>query len=326
MNAARQRGMALLNVLLLVAVMTFVIVAILDDVRFGLHRTGNAAAIAQAQRHALAAESIARARIAQLLAADAATAAALDQWHDRPFLFPVEGGTVGLRLRDGSGCFNLNSVVEGSPEHWQVHELGRRQYLALLDALDIGPAQAQALADALVDWIDSDQVRGPAGAEDIAYAGAGAGYRTAGTLLSEASELRAIRGYDAPVYSRLRPFVCALPDSALSSLNVNLLQPGQGPLLTMLTLGGVDPRSAERLIADRPEAGWTDTVAFWAQPALVRAQVSDAVYPQARLSSRYFDLYSEVDYLGQQVVMSATFALDNAGRLQLVARRWTTEE
>ena len=49
MSRSRQQGMALLAVLLLVAVMTVLIVAMLDDVRFGQRRTGNSAAIAQAR-------------------------------------------------------------------------------------------------------------------------------------------------------------------------------------------------------------------------------------------------------------------------------------
>ena len=39
MSRSRQQGMALLAVLLLVAVMTVLIVAMLDDVRFGQRRT-----------------------------------------------------------------------------------------------------------------------------------------------------------------------------------------------------------------------------------------------------------------------------------------------
>ena len=63
MSRSRQQGMALLAVLLLVAVMTVLIVAMLDDVRFGQRRTGNSAAIAQAQRYALGSEDFARASL-----------------------------------------------------------------------------------------------------------------------------------------------------------------------------------------------------------------------------------------------------------------------
>src|SRR5690606_39757620 len=91
-------------------------------------------------------------------------------------------------------------------------------------------AQAQGMADALADWIDSDDQRAPLGAEDRSYAARADGYRTGATLLAEPSELRAIRGYDAVAYARLRPHVCALPVGGPSPVNVNALVPAQAPV------------------------------------------------------------------------------------------------
>src|SRR3546814_2109829 len=56
-----QKGVALLTVLLLVAVMSVLVMGMLDDIRFGLRRTSNAQAMAQAQWYALGAESLAMA-------------------------------------------------------------------------------------------------------------------------------------------------------------------------------------------------------------------------------------------------------------------------
>ncbi len=158
----RQRGMALLSVLLLTAVMTVLAVAMLDDIRFGLRRTGNAQAIAQAQRYALGSEALARQRLRELQRGGVDAA----QWNGKPLLFPIveDGETLGLvraRLGDGSTCFNLNSVVSGAPEQWQRRELGVSQYVALLQVAGFAAAQAQTLADTLADWIDSDAQRAP---------------------------------------------------------------------------------------------------------------------------------------------------------------------
>lgn len=326
MNRRSQGGMALLAVLLLVAVMTLLIVAMLDDVRFGLRRTGNTSAIAQAQRYALGSEDFARAQLRPWLAQDARGIAGGAQWNGRRFAFPVEQGTVAVSLRDGSACFNLNSVVEGAVEQWQRRDPGVAQYLALLRALGFAEAQAQALADTLVDWIDSDQVRSPGGAEDIAYAAADPAYRTAGALLVEPSELRALLGYTPAVYARLRPYVCALHVPAPAPLNVNLLAPGQGALVSMLALGAVSAGQGERAIAARPAQGWQDPAEFWAQPALDGFEPGEEASAQVVLRSRYFDLRSEVEHAGVQVVMSSTLALDPANRLRVVARRWILEE
>ena len=66
MKRTREEGAALLTVLLLVAVMSALAVAVLDDIRFGLKRTANAETVGQAQWYALGAETVARARLARL--------------------------------------------------------------------------------------------------------------------------------------------------------------------------------------------------------------------------------------------------------------------
>src|SRR3546814_11535316 len=85
---------------------------------------------------------------------------------------------IRARLSDATACFNLNSVVEGTGELWQRRESGSRQFTALLRALDVPQVQADGLVDSLVDWIDSDQAPGPAGAEDASYLVRDPAYRT----------------------------------------------------------------------------------------------------------------------------------------------------
>src|SRR5690606_41416868 len=136
------------------------------DSRLAPRRPGSPRALARAEWYAAGGGERARARIRQLDRDGRTTLAG--GWNGRPFVFPVDGGTMRVRLDDASACFNLNSVVEGAPNQWVRREAGVRQYIALLLALDFTPARAAAMADALVDWIDRDQVPGPAGAEDPA--------------------------------------------------------------------------------------------------------------------------------------------------------------
>lgn len=321
----RQSGAALLTVLLLVAVMSVLLVAVMDDIRFGLRRTGNAAALAQAQWYALGSEELARTRIHQLDRGDGRTTLE-GGWNGRPFLFPIEGGVMRVRLDDASACFNLNSVVEGAPGQWRRREAGVRQYLALLRALDFDPLQANAMADALVDWIDADQVPGPRGAEDASYAMRGPGHRTSGALLAEASELRGIAAHDATAYARLRPHVCAQPEAALSPINVNTLEDRNAVLVSMLSGNAIDPARARGVIASRPAGGWPDLQAFAAHPAVRDAGLPDEVLQQISLRTRWFALQTEVEHAGAEVVLSALFDRDSQGPARLVARRWTHDE
>ncbi len=322
-----QRGMALLTVLLLVAAMSVLIIATLDDIRFGLRRTGNAQALAQARWYALGTEALAATQLRRFehLDLDSAEATAL---LGRRQVLPIEQGAIALRIDDATTCFNLNSVVEGMPEAWTRRDLGVRQFVALLQALEFPEAEAEAMADALVDWIDSDQIRAPRGAEDATYLADAQGYRTAATLLAEPSELRAIRGFAPAAYARIRPHVCALPGAELSPVNVNALRAADAPILAMLTLGAVTPRQAAEVIAHRPAAGWRETVEFWAHPALRQASgtLDNAVFEQVLLRSRHIALSTEVEHAGAQVVLGALFETGGNRGTRLVARRWTLDE
>jgi general secretion pathway protein K len=329
--SVRQQGAALLTVLLLVAVMSVLMLGVLDDVRFALRRAGNAQAMEQAQWHALGAERLAHARILQLLRRDPARTTLAGDWHDRALLLPVDDGAGGTglvqaRLRDATACFNLNSVVEGAGEQWRRRDDGVLQFVALLDALDVPEARAWSLAESLVDWIDSDQRPEPRGAEDPAYLARSPGYRTAGTLLSEVSELRAVAGFDARLYDRLRPHACALASAAPTPVNVNTIGDAHAPLLQALTHGRVDARRARRAIAARPGDGWRDVAAFWSQSAFSGIELPDDALGQVALRTRYFDLHAQVEYAGAQVELSALIEHAGGDAIHTLVRRWTAHE
>jgi general secretion pathway protein K len=326
MSRAKQAGVALLTVLLLVAVMSVLLVAVLDDIRFGQRRAGNAQAQAQAQWYALGAEALAQAQLRQLWRRDRQRTTLEGGWNGRAVAFPVEEGLIEARVADHTACFNLNSVVEGAGEMLQRREAGVRQFRALMLALDFPPRRATALADALADWIDSDAVPAAAGVEDAAYLASAAPYRSAGTLLAEVSELRAIRGFDAETYARLRPHVCALPTPAPTPVNLNTLGPGDALQLVALVEGRIGPDAARAAIAARPPGGWRELAEFWGRPELAQAAPDDAALQQATLRSRYFALQAQVRHLDAEVVMSSLLELDDAGQARTLARRWTPDE
>lgn len=325
MRRRDETGMALLVVLLLVAVMSTLAVSVLDDIRFTQRRALNAEAVDQARWYAIGAETLVTVQARRLALLDP-TSAAAGRWNGRVFRFPVEGGTIQARLADGSDCFNLNSLVQGRGEVLQPRALGQRQFMALLVALKFGTGEADALAAALTDWIDSDQIRERGGAEDEAYARGSRPYRTAGTLIAEPSELRAVRGFTPDVYRRLRPYVCALPTSDLSPVNVNTLGADRAVLLVMLTEGALSLDSARAAIAARPAGGWGDGDDFWATPGLTEAKPENEALGQITLRPRYLRLDTEVAFRDAEVVSSALFEIDPAGEPRLAARRWTRDE
>ncbi len=325
-GANNREGMALLTVLLLVAVMSVVAVAVLDDVRFSVRRATNAETQAQAQWYASGAEALARRQVAGLLTLGPVRTPLEPEWNGRRLSFPIEAGTISAVVTDGQACFNLNSLVEGFGEDLLARPLGTAQFLALGRAVGAPESRMRAVADALTDWLDADGASRPLGAEDGAYAGLATPYRTGGVMLAEVSELRAVKGVDADLYRRLRPYVCALPTSQLSPLNVNTLTPEQAPLLMMLSNNALGPDSARAVIARRPRAGWADAGAFWAEPAMAAVTVPEEVRNQVTVLTRYFNLRVEVDYGGGRAVRTALLHAQPGGAVRTVIQRWTPEE
>lgn len=317
----QERGVALLTVLLLVAVLATLAAVVLDDIRFGLRRTANAQAVGQGRWYALGAESLAARQVEALLRQ--ADGQQTIVWRERVVELPIEQGLIRTRVQDGSTCFNLNSVVQGVGEVITRRPAGLAQFEALAKAVGLAPREAELLGSALADWIDSDGVREAGGAEDETYIGGEAPYRTGGTLLAEVSELRAIRGFTPDVYQRLRPYVCALPTSNLSPVNVNALGPEDGVLITMLTEGRVQPAVGQQLIARRPVGGWSESD-FWYEP-LVKEHLPTEV-GQIETRPRFLTLQTEVTYLDAEVVASGLLEVETSGQVRLVARRWTLDE
>ena len=321
-----REGMALLTVLLLVAVMSVIAVAVLDDVRFSVRRATNAEIQSQAQWYAAGAEALAGRQVARLLASNATRTPLDPEWNGRPFSFPIDEGSMTVVVRDGQACFNLNSVVEGYGEDLVARPLGAAELVALGRAVGVDAGRMEAVADALIDWLDADTTPRPLGGEDGAYAGLATPYRTAGVMMADVSELRAVKGVDADLYRRLRPHLCALPTSQLSPINVNTLSAADAPLLVMLTGGALTEPAARAVIARRPRDGWADVTAFWAQSALTGIVTPQEARDQVTVLTRYFDLRIDVDYGGMRAVRTALLYASPQGEVRTVIQRWTLAE
>jgi len=107
---------------------------------------------------------------------------------------------------------------------------------------------------------------------------------------------------------------------------VNTLTPDQAVLLVMMTDGRLSDSAARRVIVARPPGGWSETAAFWGQPALAGITPSNAAYDQAGVFTRFFALDARVAHGGAEAVMSALIEAVPGGAVRTVARRWTTDE
>lgn len=320
---AREKGAALLAVLLLVAVTGAIAAAAMESLRLSRAVALNAAAREQGRVYADGAEQLALLALDDRIVASPERTTLAGNWNGamRRIALPG-GGSAMVRVRDGGNCFNVNSVADGEAATRLVRRpSGVLEFAGLMMALDVPEADARRIAEAAADWVDSDAVAGPGGAEDEAYAGGPAPYRTGNTLFADPGEIRALAGMTPEIYARLRPWLCALPTSDLSPVNINTLSVDQAPLLAMLAPGQLDLARARAVIARRPAAGWSTQIEFWRIDAMREVNVPLDVQLQPQLRTGWFALDVEVETMGSEF---AEAVLVDA-RLQpsrIVARSW----
>jgi len=225
----RQRGIAIVTAMLVVALGTITMVSIVSRQQLVLQRERNEGAIGLARDLAVSGERFA----AALLYRDRQdglrenTDSLDDDWAQTIPPVPIdEGAALQGCIVDMQGRFNLNNLVdaEGRAVPAVVEQLQR-----LLAELGIDIAKAQALTD----WLDADvNATVPDGAEDDYYSGLDPAYRAANAPMLSASEIKLVKGFSPSVeeeaedYERLLPHVAALPTvRGPTAINVNTATP-----------------------------------------------------------------------------------------------------
>ena len=172
----RSKGVALITAVLITAAIAIAAVAMAAQQTLDTRRTANIIDGDRSYVFALGVESWAM----QILMRDRRnnqTDNLHEDWALRLPPITVEGAVVTGHIEDMQGRFNLNNLVKDD----KVSPLDMQRFQRLLTVLGFDPN----LADAVVDWIDTDSdVTQPAGAEDPQYLRATVPYRAANRPLS----------------------------------------------------------------------------------------------------------------------------------------------
>ena len=316
---ARERGMALLTILLLVAVMGVLAAGTLEVMSRSVAMTANMRAATQAHHYAEGAALVAANRLADLARSETTSLVADSPILAQPTVVPTGGGSMTVRLSDASHCFNVNSLVSGfgAGAGSILNPVAVQQFVALAESAGLGRGDAQNMAMALVDFIDSDAVPQAGGGEDGAYDG----YRVANRALASTAELTAVRGWTAERSARLQPFLCALPTNEMQRMNVNTMTAEDAPLLAMLAPQGMPLARARQVIASRPPAGWGRRQDFWSTPAMSGVQASAQAQYVIDVKS---DLFRADIVIAESERTVTESVLLRAGRerAEILERRW----
>jgi general secretion pathway protein K len=211
-RARQQRGIALILVLWVIVLLTIIAVGLTATQRTETTLAGNA--VGTARFRALA---------------DAAVNYAMLNMMVQPVVAPeaqgqgqTPGQAPGTSLLDEEQAANL-WVPDGTPHPWSfdgeqleiavfneasridLNQAPGELLLNLLIAAEVPQEQADALADAIIDWRDPDNLRSANGAEDSDYEAAGWPYGTKDGPFDSVEELQQVLGMTRALYQVIAP-------------------------------------------------------------------------------------------------------------------------
>lgn len=333
-RSGRQRGAALVVALLIVAIVVMLGTALSGDFLLMFRRVENQLYSEQAYAYLVGAESVARAALLQDLQRDGTqnpTDNLSEPWAE-PQQFPTDYGWIGGQIEDAQGRFNVNELGgnkgggggtgggQGSDyTPAQEHFIRLLMSLPLEEKLQLD--QAQALTEAIADWIDSDDdVTGLGGAESQYYADADPPGRPANRTLVSPSELMWVKGMTPEIYRALAPLIGVWPASGgtvQAGFNVNTAPPALlGCLGVAKSFEPLSESDVKTLVKYREE-----------HPLSSSAEVN-TVFPgrnldvsMMRVNSEYFLLNSQTEFQGHTYSLHSLLHRDSGKKLMAVEER-----
>jgi len=256
---SRQRGAALLMVLLCVALCAILLASIAQEGRRDITRLSLIQTETQADFYAQGAEIIAMRGLT-----DAAVRQASLWWQTlagKPLDYPTDEGHLRLVVHDLRTCFNVNALA-GDNADLAARQL--RYWLARQPQERLRGLSPDAFVARLADWIDSDTQARENGLDGADYARFDPPRTSADTWLRDASELNWLAPLDVSRAATLSE-LCALPETTPWKLNLNSVTLRELPLLEALFEGQVPRGTLIRLINARPATGYSGVDAVRAQ-------------------------------------------------------------
>ncbi len=274
----RDRGAALLLVVLLIALLAVLVVEFQREARLEFRAAAN-------MRDALQAHALVRSGVAvasALLLADAEDSEVDDRtelWAGDVPPVPLGEGILGVTIEDLDGRFPLGALLDNKGKvvpSWAAH------YMRLLESLDLEEGDPAELTDALVDWIDTDS-DGPYESNPE--------YTVPNVPVEHLDSLGRVEGYSPAVLRKLLPYLDTRSDK---DINVNTAPaPVIACLHETLELG-----AAEELYRDLGEDPVAKVEALRSHPALRDVQAFSAIAQNLKVDSGRFRLRLVADVRG----------------------------
>jgi general secretion pathway protein K len=281
-SSPRQRGIALITVILIVALATTVASFVAWRQQVWTRQVENLRDAAQAAAVARSGVDWAGAILAEDRRRNQSDH--LNEAWAQPVALPVERGRVVGGIEDAQARFNLNNLVRNG----QASLPDIATFQRLLGMLAFPADAVTTMTEALVDWLDADALPyGASDAENAYYLALPQPYLAANRALVDLAELTLVRGFDQAAVDTLAPWVSVLPQPTPVNLNTASAE------VVAAVLPGFTLEDARSWVAERGDGSQT-LAAFRG-----RLSVAQALGLQEHLlsvASDYFQIELEVEF------------------------------
>jgi len=303
-----QRGVALVAVLLIFALISLLAASMVHRQNLLLQRSLNMLSQDQAYQFALAIELFAREILYDDYEKDRKDNKFVDtlQELENSIVYAEPTFSVEGQLDDLQARFNINSLISANG---QVNPIARQRFENLLFQLGITDFRIEVL----IDWLDpDDQISEGGGAEDETYLIKSPPYRAGNQPMRNTSELLLLEGMTLEIYELLEPYVTALPPE-VSKLNVNTI--------SAQIIRSLDSRISEQQALAAVEArgveGYESLQEFLNEFASFNLQAQAA---HLDVRSEYFQLTARAIFDSRSSRLVSILHRDQNGKIDVIQR------
>lgn len=144
-----------------------------------------------------------------------------DPWA-KPIDMPEESGLLRVTVEDENAKLSLNHIAGANGTFIDESDPTGSYYGTALRLFNGLKLPAADLCDAVADWVDDNDIPKPRGAETSWYGARVPAMAAKNARLDTVEELALVKGFDAAVLEKIRPFVTVYGESSVAApLNVN---------------------------------------------------------------------------------------------------------
>lgn len=325
LKQSTQKGVALITVMLIVALIAILATQMTARLQLQMQRTANIEFNQQAYWYAMGAEAFAKRVLIQSFEDDPEITHLEQVWAQGENTFPVDFGEISGEIFDLHACFNLNSLraePDDTQESSGKKSLPRQAFEELIIALAIegvGSFEAEYMADSLTDWLDENEsISNSGGAEDSDYASKEFPYLAANNYLASIGELRVVEHFTIEAINKLKEYICVLPNTNLTAINVNTISQEQPEILVAML--GITQETATQVLSSREADGFKNVDDFFALADLREEKITDEQKQQFVVKSEYFRLKTTANFNNSYFALSTIMKIENKNNINVLSR------